>query len=77
MMDDSTQGTSSKSPSYQNASVETVVSIRGNWNTRTDSHCVVASRAADALSHLILLTFLRLQGCMWSDATKTKLQARD
>lgn len=77
MMDDSTQGTSSKSLSYQNASVENVVSIRRNWNTQTHSHCLVASGAADALSHLTFLMFLRLQGCMWSDTTKTKLQARD
>lgn len=76
-MDDSTQRTGSKSPSYQNASVEIVVSIRRNWKTQTRSHCLVASGAADALSHLTFLTFLRLQDCMWSDTTKTKLQARD
>lgn len=67
-MGDSTERTSSKSPSYQNTSAEIVVSIRKNWNTH--SHCLVASRAADARSHLTFLTFLRLRGCMWSDTTK-------
>lgn len=70
MIADSTQRTSSKSLGYQNTSVEIVVSLRRNWNTPTHSHCLVASRAADALSHLTFLTFLRLQGCLWSDTTK-------
>lgn len=37
MTDDSTQSTSSKSPSYQNTSAETVVSIRRNWDAQTFS----------------------------------------